>query len=1151
MPRPSLPPVSAPGEPSDRQHFVFQDTGGRRWRTLRAIALLLAGAAGLLLAVLGVSVVLRPQLPALGLLGSAPVQEKRAFMQRVAVGGPSVAATTPPLPMARAAPGRPEVTGFYVNWDDNSFSSLRQHLGNLTELDAEWLHFTASGLTPDDPAKTASLLAYLHTVQTTGLRVVPLVNNYDNRTQNWDSRSLAVTLGDPARRAALQAGLLAYVAKVHGGGLMIDFEQIPAASQQGFVAFMQELHARTRQLGLRLNVALPLDDDSYPYAALGAASDRVHLMAYDQHDGSGASGPVAAQGWLQAALQTRLTDLKAGQVVLDVGNYGYDWAAGGGQAGTVQEQAGNVSFQDALTLAHDTGGRPSLDAASLNPTFGYSDEQSRAHTVWYLDAVSTFNSVQAALRLGVNQVALWRMGTEDPRVWQVLSVPALSAPGGLNADVAASLRPLPYGYDLSYKGTGELLRVVSQPQDGLRALTFEVKRGLISGEKLVTPASPFVIGRWGKSNPKDVALTFDDGPDPTWTPQLLDILRAQKVPATFFVVGMQAQQYPALLRRMVAEGNEVGSHSFTHPNLSMVSATQVRLELDATQRLIASILGRGTLLFRPPFAEDVEPATPEQARVLQQASELGYTTVGMGVDPEDWARPGTQAIVQSVLRQVQAGAGQVVLLHDAGGDRAQTVAALPAVIRELRARGYTLVTVSALAGLSRDQVMPQTYGVGAWLTRAGGWGFALVSGFGLLVACLFVLGIGLSCLRLACISVLGLLEASGRRGHELPPVRTPLTVLVPAYNEAKVINATILSLLSQPSGVGGEVRVLVIDDGSSDDTAAVARALYGGHPQVEIYSFPNGGKASALNHGLRLAQTEIVVVIDADTVLVKGALEHLAAHFADPRVAAVAGNAKVGNRVNLLTRWQALEYITAQNVERRAMALLNCVSVVPGAIGAWRREVLLSLGGFASDTLAEDADLTLRVLAAGHRVTYEQRAVALTEAPDTVRGFLKQRFRWMYGVLQATWKQRAAGLAGPRRMRWVTVPNVLIFQVLLPLISALLDAAMLLGLAWSLMQTRYHPDSPGLNEHVLFFYALFVGIDLFAGVLAFALEPGERWSLLLWLPLQRFFYRQLLYLVAVRALVAALRGGAVGWGKLERRGTVTLPLGGPGESAAD
>lgn len=1125
---------------------MFQDRAGHRWRRLRAVLILLTATVGLILACLGVSVVLRPPLPTLALLGTVPVQERRVFMERVQPARTQVrnAAPAPALPEARRVRGVPEVTGFYVNWDDNSFSSLKQHLNQLTELDPEWLHFTSAGLTPDDPVKTANLLGYLHDQRPEGLRVVPLVNNYDNRHQRWDSLSLTQMLHDPTRRAQVQRHLLDYVRQVHGGGLMIDFEQVPAAAQPDFVAFVRELHAQTHPLGLRLNIALPLDDDTYPYAALGAAVDRIHLMAYDQHADGDAAGPVAAQGWLQATLQTRLGDLDPTKVVLDVGNYGYDWTASSLAAGT-------VSFQDALTLATASGAQPHLDPASLNPTFRYEDSAGHAHEVWYLDAASAFDQVQAARRLGVDQVALWRLGTEDPRVWQVLDRAALANPVGLTARVARGLRPLPFGYDLNYRGSGELLRVISAPRDGVRSLTFEVRRGLITGERLLRPASPFVIGRWGTTAPKDIALTFDDGPDPTWTPKLLDLLKASQVPATFFVVGLQAQRYPALLRREVAEGHEIGSHSFTHPNLSMVTSTQTRLELDATQRLIQSVLGRGTLLFRPPFAEDVEPATPEQARVLQQASDLGYTTVGMGVDPEDWSRPGTAQIVRSVLRQVQAGAGQVVLLHDAGGDRAQTVAALPDIIRALRARGYHLVTVSQLAGLSRNQVMPETVGVGAWLTRAGGWGFTLVSAFSLLVATLFGAGIVLSCLRLAFISVLGLMEAGGRRGREPSPVRLPLTVLVPAYNEAKVINATVASLLAQASETGGEVQVLVIDDGSTDDTAEVARAAYGSHPRVQICRVPNGGKARALNHGLHLATTDVVVVIDADTVLMPRALELLARHFTDSQVAAVAGNAKVGNRVNLITRWQALEYITAQNVERRAMALLNCISVVPGAIGAWRREVLLELGGFATDTLAEDADLTLRVLAAGWQVTYEQRAVALTEAPQTVRGFLKQRFRWMYGILQATWKQRRAVRAGQRRLGMITVPNVLVFQVLLPLISALLDTTMVGSLAWSCLQTRYHPDSPGLNAHVLSFYLLFIGIDLFAAVLAFALEPGEQWGLLIWLPLQRFCYRQLLYVVAIRALLAAFRGSAVGWGKLDRRGTVSLPGDGTASKTAN
>ncbi|GGJ77225.1 hypothetical protein GCM10008939_21630 [Deinococcus aquiradiocola] len=523
--------------------FVFADPGGRRWRTLRLVLLVCAGVVGLLLAGLGVSVAFRPALPGLALLDTAPAQERRTFMERVHPGTP-VAAFAPALPAAHGTRGAPEVTGFYVNWDDNSFSSLRQHLSSLTELDPEALHFTDAGLLPDDPVKTANLLAFLHAQPGRGVRLVPLVNNYDNRTQAWQSAPLARMLRSVDERRALEDHLLRYVRQVGGAGLMIDFEQVPADVQPQYVAFLHELHARTRANGWRLNVALPLDDDNYPYAQLGAAVDRVHLMAYDEHDDGGAPGPVAAQGWLQDTLQARLAQLPAGEVVLDVGNYGYDWGAHGGST---------LSYQDAVTQAQSAGVSPHLDAGSLNPTYTYRAADG-AHTVWYLDAVSTFDSVQAARRLGVNQVALWRMGTEDPRVWRVLNRTALGTPGLLGQDVVGALRPLPYGYDLAYRGRGELLRVVSQPRDGLRALTFEAGRGLVTGERTVRPASPFVIGRWGSTHPRDIAITFDDGPDPTWTPKLLDILHAAQAPATFFVVGLQAQQYPGLVRQEVARG---------------------------------------------------------------------------------------------------------------------------------------------------------------------------------------------------------------------------------------------------------------------------------------------------------------------------------------------------------------------------------------------------------------------------------------------------------------------------------------------------------------------------------------------------------------------------------------------------------------------
>ena len=161
-------------------------------------------------------------------------------------------------------------------------------------------------------------------------------------------------------------------------------------------------------------------------------------------------------------------------------------------------------------------------------------------------------------------------------------------------------------------------------------------------------------------------------------------------------------------------------------------------------------------------------------------------------------------------------------------------------------------------------------------------------------------------------------------------------------------------------------------------------------------------------------------------------------HFLNPKVGAVAGNAKVGNRVNLWTRWQALEYITSQNFERRALNTLGAVSVVPGAIGAWRTSAVREAGGYHTDTVAEDADLTMALLRRGYRVEYEDRALAYTEAPTNANGLMRQRFRWSFGILQAVWKHRAV-FARKGALGWVALPNILIFQILLPLVSPFID----------------------------------------------------------------------------------------------------------------
>ncbi len=271
-----------------------------------------------------------------------------------------------------------------------------------------------------------------------------------------------------------------------------------------------------------------------------------------------------------------------------------------------------------------------------------------------------------------------------------------------------------------------------------------------------------------------------------------------------------------------------------------------------------------------------------------------------------------------------------------------------------------------------------------------------------------------------------------------------VAVLIPAYNEEKVIVRTIRSVLNSDYP---HLRIIVIDDGSSDRTSEVAREAY---PEeiaagmVTVLRKANEGKAEALNFAVSDLREEFYVGIDADTVIAADAVSKLVCHFADPLIGAVAGNAKVGNRINLWTRWQALEYITSQNFERRALDLFDVVTVVPGAIGAWRTEAVRQGGCYPVNTVAEDADLTMNLLEQGYKVIYEDRALAFTEAPATARGLMRQRFRWSFGTLQAVYKHQAAFLKN-RAMGLFALPNILVFQILLPLVSPFIDLMFVAG----------------------------------------------------------------------------------------------------------
>lgn len=1031
--------------------------------------------------------------------------------------------------------GRPLAVGFYVNWDDSSYASLKRNINDLDWLVPEWIRLQDG----DDPLVRDFAPQALNLVrgERPTMPILPLVQNYQN--EQWNPQLLARAVATEQSRQKLVGALLQTVEENKFGGVTIDLEEVPTASQPNLYAFMRELHDAFHSRGLLVAQAVPFDDDDWDYKAYAATSDYLMVMAYDQHWASSAPGSVASQQWFEQLLAKRMRGLDPAKTIVCVGNYGYDWTSEGGEAP-------EVTFQEAVLSAKESDAKVTFDPATRNPHFSYDEDDGSHHSVWFLDAVTAYNEMRASAQYHPAGYALWRLGSEDPSLWQVFGSNALAkADGRIDSD---DLRDIRYGYDIDFEGTGEILNVAAQPHDGLREYQLD-DAGYVTTESLKETPSSYVVERTG-DQPGLVALTFDDGPDATWTPRILDILKQEHVPAAFFIIGENGQENPSLVKRIVAEGHDIGNHSYTHPNLGEMPGRVTDLELNATERLIESLTGRSTILFRPPYFGDAEPTTSDEVEPIVRAKDLGYLTVGLHVDPDDWATPGADEIVKRTVEGVTSKStdfdqrGQIVLLHDGGGDREQTVEALPRIIEQLRARGYRFVTVSELAGLKQAQTMPAVHEDHRLFASADAVTFYALSTGGRIIRWTFILGILLGIGRLIFIGALALAQRlrsrRRERAHAGRGFEPYVTVIVPAYNEERVICKTVESLLASDYE---RFEIVVVDDGSPDRTSEVVAERFSSEPRVRLFRKENGGKAEALNYGLALARGEIVVGLDADTVFAPNTLRALARRFVDPKIGAVAGNAKVGNRINLVTRWQALEYVTSQNLDRRAFSTLNCITVVPGAVGAWRRELVERVGGFSSDTLAEDQDLTLRVRRLGYEVGYEEDAVAWTEAPDTFEGLRKQRFRWSFGTLQCMWKHKGALLRPRHRaLGFVAMPNVWIFQILFPLISPLMDLMFLWTFVAAALERLEHPTQPAVSNfgQVAFYYALFLAVDWASAAFAFALEKREQWSLLWWLFLQRFGYRQVMYTVMVKSFFSAARGVLVGWGKLERKDTVAL-----------
>ena len=1068
-------------------------------------------------------------------------------------------------------PQAPIVVGFYVNWEQTSLTSLHRNISGLTHLIPEWLHLKSAGTDYTDPHAMPFLdarqksdrgdvtsLAHDHRVP-----ILPLFNNFTRKSSQEEGRgdfdpvALHQLLSNPKARANVIIHLRDWLLHEGYQGINIDFEEVVDVDRDNLVQFMRELYAAFHPKGLLVTEDVQLENDTFDMAGLARYNDWLIPMFYDQHAGGTAPGSVAGIDWTEKNLRTLLLDVPREKVVMGVGNQGYDWRIGDPKNGT-----DSLTYQSAVIIAKES--QPDaviqLDRASLNPTFHYTEttvdntgrSQEEQHVVWMQDAVSVFNQLQIGKARGVRGAALWFLGAEDPSVWSFLHVDAWNTDWGKIVDTGG-LDTIQYKGQgqIDFEGDGELLQPQAGPTDGARDVIRSPKTGLLISENYRrnadgTPMLPsgWVVRRYGGgkdgNTEKKIVLTFDDGPDPTWTPQVLDILKQYNVPATFFVVGKQAEENPTLIRRMWDEGHEIGNHSWDHPDMYLLSSEHQHLELTLTQRVIQATTGHSTTLFRPPYGGDVEPTTGKEVSPMLVAAGLNYLTVGEKNDPQDWRlfdlKPGTGAqdhnsprdyrdIVNSVVNNRDV--GSIVLLHDAGGtppDRSRTLQALPEIITKLRALGYTFTNVADISHMSRAQLMPSVGGSDVYLVGADRYVFEVSYLFQRTLTTLFTLSIVLGVSRVVIFVILALFQRAREQRRVFPTDFTPsVSVVIAAYNEEKVITQTVHSLLA--CGYP-RLQVIVVDDGSKDATFAVASDTFLDDPRVLVIHKENGGKATALNRGLEDATGDILISLDADTLFAPDTVAKLVRHFADPKVGAVSGNVRVGNTHNIWTRWQALEYITSQNFDRRGYDLLNCITVVPGAVGALRREAVRQVGGYTHDTLAEDTDLTWKLRRAGWRIENESSAMAYTEAPETMKNLAKQRFRWAFGTLQCLWKhQDALGQHGA--FGWIALPSLWLFQILFPAVSPFMDVAMVYSLfAGNFLQFGFY------------FLAMFL-LEFVGAVIAIRMDRAN-WRLLPWLFFQRFVYRQLMYYVILKSIVAAARGGAVGWNKFERTGTARI-----------
>jgi biofilm PGA synthesis N-glycosyltransferase PgaC len=644
-------------------------------------------------------------------------------------------------------------------------------------------------------------------------------------------------------------------------------------------------------------------------------------------------------------------------------------------------------------------------------------------------------------------------------------------------------------------------------------------RKLAKRERVAIGGSQYAIEHYGKLHGKKMLLTFDDGPDPTWTPKILNVLSKNHVPASFFDIGEEAVKFPNLLKREAREGHTIGSHTFTHVDFDKVGIWRGKQEITQTQRVIRADTGHQTSFLRLPYIGDDPDSLRQNLQGLLRSQRHGYQMVDYFFDSEDWQFPlGHKQRLPNLHGQPM-----VVLMHDGGGNRSLTVSYLQRLIDYAKSKGYTFESLNQAYYQQPALFAPVNPSIedhatmflaSAYLV----WPHAAISR-------LFVVTMALLVFTLIFNAFFAMRYIRRSRFKTRPRDYQPsVSVIIPAYNEAAVLEKTVRSVMNS---LYRNFEIIIIDDGSRDDTWQIASQLAEQQYPVRAIHKENSGKARTINRGIEAADGDILVSVDADTVLPPRTLDNLIRHFQDPDVGAVSGCVKTGNMTNMWSRWQELDFTNGIFLMRNAQACVNAVMIAPGACSAWRASAVKSLGGYSHATLAEDADLTLAMHKAGYRVIQDNQARAYCEVPLSLRMLLKQRFRWIFGNIQNYWKHR--DMFFRPRYGWLgmvvlpmTMVNLLVPLLFVPLL-VLVDIENLLA---------------GNYLMLLVFFGLTALVQIANAGIGIIIAP-EKPSLMRALPVTVFIYAPMRAYLLYKSVIFAIRGSRVGWRKVQRTGSVT------------